>query len=164
MYGNLCAFCSVDHSWSSSEHPLPSSETFTLQTRKILQITTCCPHSAISICFKLKSKNLETGCPLDSETGFLSINSCLSFIFIETPSLNAWLLALLSKYPLIPSPNRRFAWSIIRRKSLLSWTRVGTHKDSLLDHLLVRLLNLLPRPICILPWKCSFSNNPAKSV
>ena len=68
---------------------------------------------------RLPCQHLEvfsTGSPLDSEPGFATSNLCFSFIFIEILPLNAQLLILSSKYPLQPSFNRWFSWSLMSQR------------------------------------------------
>ena len=48
----------------------------------------CHVHCTIWRCPKLKCKKSLDGCPLSSETRFLTIQLCFSFIFIETPLIN----------------------------------------------------------------------------
>lgn len=81
---NLHASWCMDHWGNALKYMILSPETFKVQTRKICvmanAILTLPPEDAPSSSLK----NLGC-CPLDSETGFLTINLCFSFIFIAAP-------------------------------------------------------------------------------
>lgn len=123
--GNLCACCCMGHSGSSLEYlhlscsaPGNNHANFKLENPSDCH---CCPHSTSIRKFSLSPVYIHHDWLLSGFRNWVyNLLQPLTFVVIlfpqKFPSLNAQWLTSSSKYPLLPSLNIWFNWSLINKR------------------------------------------------